>query len=756
MRYDTPYGRYIDGGKAFEINTPLTPRNWYNYFFTDNYVSFTSQAGVGEGFLQDDLGRRIFAVKNRGMYLVEGDNGWNLWGLPEGEEYSSYRCVHRPGSTLIELEKSGILSRWTLFVPREENRFSCQEAGEVELVNLSGETRALKLISYTDNDLDGVYKRQGYNTARCFKQDGFNGLTFDFHDTFYGEDRDFVFYTACSAPVTAWESAKNAFIGVYGSVNAPKALRHGGCACQGCVAEKLGFAVQTEITLAPGESAKIEFVCGIAPTQEAAAAAVSRFDTPEKFARELDRVYAVIEEHRNGVKLETPDDTFNSLYNYWLTYQTDMGSRWARVRHNGYRDMASDTECLAAFNPALAWERIKRILSYQYSNGYCPRTFIDGEIRPNKFSDCTVWPVFTVSAAIRGLGDIKLLDEEVPFNDGTKASVWEHLKRAGEFLYNFKGHYGLIQIWGGDWNDCMNNVGLEHKGVSVWLSIALVRHLRFLRELALLKGETEYAETLKARDEELCGLINKYGWDEKGGRYIYAISDDLRLVGAEDCEEGKAFLNPQTWAVLAGGLGEGREIPALDSARRALDTPLGTRVSYPAYTKKSAWIGPICEKAPGVQENGGVYLHAMCWLLAADCVLRREKDVQKDLEKILPFTNPVVKGRAEPYALCNCYMGEETLYRYGTPGQSWRTATAQWLLKAVTEFVLGIKPQMEGLKLDPCLPENWTGTKLTYAFRGRTYEIEYVRGGEKGVYFEGRKCENGILPLKDGRVTVRV
>ena len=204
MRYDTPYGRYIDGGKAFEINTPLTPRNWYNYFFTDNYVSFTSQAGVGEGFLQDDLGRRIFAVKNRGMYLVEGDNGWNLWGLPEGEEYSSYRCVHRPGSTLIELEKNGILSRWTLFVPREEDRFSCQEAGEVELVNLSGETRTLKLISYTDNDLDGVYKRQGYNTARCFKQDGFNGLTFDFHDTFYGEDRDFVFYTACSAPVTAW------------------------------------------------------------------------------------------------------------------------------------------------------------------------------------------------------------------------------------------------------------------------------------------------------------------------------------------------------------------------------------------------------------------------------------------------------------------------------------------------------------------------------------------------------------------------
>ncbi|MCR4622324.1 MAG: hypothetical protein K5663_09630 [Clostridiales bacterium] len=756
MRYGTPYGCYINGGKEFEINTPLTPRNWYNYFFTDNYVSFTSQAAVGEGFLQDSLGRRIFAVKARGMYLVDGDKGWNLWGLPEEEAYAFYRCVHRAGSTLIELEKHGIFSRWTLFVPEEEDILSCFEAGEVELVNRSSEKRTLKLISYTENDLDGAYKRQGYNTASCFKRDDFNGLAFDFHETFYDEDRDLTFFTACSAPVTAWESAKNAFIGTYGSVNAPAALRHGGCLGQGCVAEKLGYAIQTELTLRPGESAKVEFVCGLVPTLDAAKAALLRFDTSEKFETELKRVYARIEDRRGNISVETPDSEFNSLYNYWLTYQTDMGSRWARVRHNGYRDMASDTECLAAFSPALAWERIKRILSYQYPDGYCPRTFIDGEIRPNKFSDCTVWPAFTVSAIVKALGDLSLLDEEVPFNDGSAATVWEHLKRAADFLYGFKGHYGLIQIWGGDWNDCMNNLGLAHKGVSVWLSIALVRMLRFLRELALLRGENKYADTLSARAEELCTLINRYGWDEKGGRYIYAISDDLRVVGAEDCEEGKAFLNPQTWAILAGGLGEGRELSALDSARKALDTPLGTRVSWPAYTKKSAWIGPICEKAPGVQENGGVYLHAMCWLLAVDCILKREKDVQKDLERILPFTNPVVKGRAEPYALCNCYMEQETGYRYGTPGQSWRTATAQWLLKAVTEFVLGLKPQLEGLKIDPCLPESWYGTKVKYVFRGKTYRIEYISGGEKGVYFEGKLCEHGVLPLEDGNVTVRL
>ena len=218
--------------------------------------------------------------------------------------------------------------------------------------------------------------------------------------------------------------------------------------------------------------------------------------------------------------------------------------------HIGYRDLASDTECFSAFQPEEAWKRFVRILSYQYSNGYAPRTFIDGQIKANNFSDCAVWITFTAYAIIMELGDITLLDEEVPFNDGTKAVVLEHLRRAVQYLYEFKGMNGLIKIWGGDWNDGMNYAGLEGKGISVWLSIAWYRANRMFMELAKLHGESkELIDKHEAMGEEMRRLIEEYGYD--GEYYITAINDLGEKIGSRESKEGKMYLNPQLWAVFA-------------------------------------------------------------------------------------------------------------------------------------------------------------------------------------------------------------
>ena len=154
--------------------------------------------------------------------------------------------------------------------------------------------------------------------------------------------------------------------------------------------------------------------------------------------------------------IHNPDENLNLAFNGFYQYSTVMGSRWARVRHNGYRDLMSDSECTGSFAPKLAWERYKRVLTYQYSNGYAPRTFIDGQIRDNNFSDCAVWITFTGFAILHELGDPALLEEEAAFNDGTTATVYEHMRRSVDFLYHFQGVNGLVKIWGGDWNDCMN------------------------------------------------------------------------------------------------------------------------------------------------------------------------------------------------------------------------------------------------------------------------------------------------------------
>ncbi len=755
----SPYGFFANEGREYHITTPDIPRNWYNYFFTDDYVTFTSQVGTGQGFLQDGLGIRLMPVKARGLYLVEGEEGWSLCGLPVYHKWESYECTHRPGSTTIALKNNGISSEYTLFVPRTKHPYTGVEISCVRLKNESGAARRLKLISYVDNDLDGAYRPQGYNTASARRDDWAQGIHFEFSEQFDKAQRDFCFFHACSLPVSGYDHARNAFIGPYGTLQDPAALHRGGCQNSDCTAEKMGFAVQCSLVLQPGESADVAFACGLTDTLEYAKEYCRGLEDLLKRALETDYLsLRSAELSQRGARFDTPDKELNVLLNVWLKHQTDLGSRWARVRHNGYRDIASDTECLACFDPALAWQRIKRLLSYQYSNGYAPRTFIDGQIRDNNFSDCAVWLTFTVYYIVMELGDVRLLNEVVPFNDGSAASVYEHIRRAVDFLYHFKGLHGLVRIWGGDWNDCMNNVGIKGQGVSLWLSIAWVRAARQLRALgAALGRDAEELSALDGQIGEMCGLINRYGWDEKGGYYIYAISDDGEEVGASACAEGSVFLNPQLWAILAGGLGEGREEAAYRTACAILKDPLGTRVSCPPYTpEKSAWIGSIAQKAPGVQENGGVYLHSMCWKLAVDALRGDEKAVGEDVMQILPFRNPVVNGRAEPYVLCNCYMGKETGYRYGTPGQSWRTATGQWFLKAMAQFVLGLQPGLEGLRVAPCLPDSWNEVRVQKQFRGFTYDITYRRTGKRALYFKGALLDGDVLPLESGEVLCTV
>lgn len=751
------YGDFSYTGKEFLINTPFIERNWYNYFYTDNYIAFTSQAGVGQSFLQDNMGRRIMPVADRGVYLIdEGYKGWNLSGISAKKEYDFYQCTHALGYTKINLTKNQIESEYGIFVPETGNENSGCEVVWVKLKNRSNKTKKVKVMYYTANLFDGGYQYQGYNTSTAKYTGEVNGINFGIDCNWNQKKQHFEAFITCGQELTGYDCAKNAFIGTYGSVFEPKALNNGGCTNSDCIAEKFGFAVQTEVEIQPNDSKFVTFVAGVVEDCNRVNFLTQRFDNETKIKREIHIINKKNTNVFGKLRIKTPDSVMDKLVNNWLKYQTNMGSRWARVRHNGFRDIASDTECLATFNPMLAKERIKRLLSYQYSNGYAPRTFINGEIKDNKFSDCTVWLTFAVYYIINELGDIDFLDEEVPFNDGTSASVFEHLRRSVDFLYNFRGLHNLIRIWGGDWNDCMNQAGLNNKGVSVWLSMAWYRANKQFHELCELKGYSDIAEQTKQRGEEIKSIIDKFGYDIRGNYYIYAYNDNGEKIGSSDCEEGKIFLNPQIWAVLSGISYCDKEKIAMESAEKELTYELGTAISTPAYTKYNSSIGTITAKSPGVQENGGVYLHSMCWKLAADAMLGKADKVREDIEKILPFRNPIVNGRAEPYTLCNCYMGRETGYRYGTPGQSWRTASGQWFLKSLVNFVFGLTPTISGLEVHPCLPEDWDSAEITKEFRGCVYHIKYEHKGKKRIMVNGNQIDGCLLPLFKGEVEVLV
>ena len=746
------YGYFPEHSNEFIITEPDIPRNWYNYLFSDHYITFTSQVGAGEGFLQDRLGNRLRLVDDRAVYVVEDGNFWLANALPVEEEREEYSCTHGLGYSVIHVKKNGISTDYGLFVPRIDDPFTGCELSYVTVKNESDRERTVSVVSYIATQVDLAYTRQGYTPNHTEFDESFGGVVLHKFSKWNGKTVTFRAALMSDAPVAHYDCARNAFIGTYGNMATPKALvRTGHCTNSTSTYEKACFALENEVTLAPGEEKRILFACALTESDEKLTALRKRFLNAEGFDRELAAVQEYYKDNLCGLKIETPFEDPDHLCNGWLPYATNMGSRWARVRHNGYRDMASDTECLAAFHPRLAAERIKRILTFQYSNGYAPRTIADGKIKDNKFADCTVWLTYAVHTIVMELGDLSFLDEVVAFNDKTEATVYEHIRRSVDFLYNFRGLHDLVRIWGGDWNDNLNAAGLEGKGVSVWLTMAWYRANTQLCELAELMGKTEDAELCRARGAEMRELVDRFGWD-KEGYYIYAYNDEDRKIGSsEDADAPRIFLNPQLWAVLSGISKDGKELIAMENAEKLLRRELGCLVQTPPFTKYDPKIGNTTRSVPGTSENGSVYLHPVAWKLAVDGMLGRRDLMEKDLITLLPYRNPIVAGRAEPYTMFNCYFPEETGYRYGTPGQSWRTATGQWMLKAVIHYLFGLNGCMEGLRITPCLPASWDTCRITKTFRGATYRITYKCGaGEDSILVNGEALEGNVLPVKTG------
>ena len=712
------YGHFTENG--YRITERETTRHWYNYMYNDEYITFTSQVGFGQGFAQDSMGRRIMLVDDRAIYIADEDCFWQANGLPIQLPLEQYYCEHSIGYTDIVQTYRDIFSEIRLFVPNEGKR----EFLRVTVRNDSDKERTLKVIPYCGTAIDCVYKLQGYETDVGGFLENKNSAVATGFSTFGGTVANrFYAYLRANETVSGFDTRRSAFIGTYGNKNEPKALmKNGSCTNSDCIAEKLCLVVENTVVLAPRESKIFYYTVGVEASVD---------DIPVFTAEEIEAQFAAMqqkyEDILGNVKIQTPWEDLNNLFNDWLKYQTNMGSRWARVRHNGIRDLTSDSECLGCIDASLAAERLCRVMTFQYENGYAPRTFLDGVIQDKKFSDNTVWMVFAVYAVTKELGDTNYLLREVPFNNGTMATIYEHIKSSITFLWQFTGHHGLVKIWGGDWNDGMNNAGKGGKGGSIWLSIAFVRAAKMLAQIAGCLGLEEDVQMATYYAQEMEARVNEYGWDSD--RYLYAISDEYHMIGEKAGEDATLFALPQLWSVFAD-FDKERSVMAMDTLERELNTDLGLLVSKPPYTEQIPYIGAMTRKYPGVHENGGVYLHAAVWKLAVDSILQRNEKIEEDLHKILPEHHEYFETCGEPYAMFNSYMGEQTGYRVGKPGQSWRTATGQWLMYAIVRYIYGLQPEFDGLLLKPCLPPAWKECCIAKKFRGCQYNIRYIQNGQ--------------------------
>ncbi len=746
--YKSPYGDFDESGKRFKITERDIPRNWYNYLWNDEYVAFTSQVGLGEGFGQDALGRRVPLVKKRRAYVSDGTEFWSMDGLPVDRKLQGYECTHTLGATTIQTEYRDVRTSFTLFVPRE----GYCEIWLLKIKNDGDEEKRLKITSYAATEIDGGYAYQGYNNG-CGEYDkDLEAVIVQRLYDFDGKTAPVYGYMYTSEKMSGYDARHNAFIGTYDTDMAPRALKRGGLENTSSHAEKCCFAVENTIALKAGEEKEIAIVCGFGREKGQIAENIKKFACVEKAKAELASVYAYFEEIENNVVVKTPIAELDKLWNYWLKHATVMGSRWARVRHNGIRDLTQDCQCLSVFNAKLAFENLKRVMRFQYANGYMPRTVIDGKIKDNNFSDNGVWLADAVRSLVAETGDKSLLIEEVEYNDGTKGSVYEHVKKSIDWLYNFRGLYKLIKIWGGDWNDCMNAAGLQGKGVSVWLSIAWCGANDAFCELAEYLGKGNDVAQCKARGKEMRELIDAHGWD--GEYYITTYTDDGIKIGTHEDTMAKIFLMPQIWAIMADVCDEKRKQVLLRSIEKYLKRSIGTLISDPGVSEVRDYFGDMSYKERGIQENGGVYLQPICWKMIVDNLTKNPDEMAFDIQTLLPFTNPEVAGRGEPYILFNSYCSNPDNYRYGTPGQSWRTATGQWFVNVMVRYVFGFNPNCKGLRLTPCIPTGWEYCSITKTWRGATYEIEYFGCGyeiEK-LCVDGEELMREELPYERGKI----
>ncbi len=745
-------GNFSDETREYIIENmrPLRPLKnflWNSTTFAelDQFCFGTSKCCIEHDFKELVCGVRLAYIKDEDGEIF--DINRNVKDLP----YDVFRCRVGIGYQTVESKYKDLESSFTVLIPQE----GFAELYEIKIKNTGDKERNITLYPYV-RPLVNVSAHRSY--ARAFYNEELGALYYTNHGFRVNAPYPEAFFASSEKPVS-YATNDGDFLGEYGSLERPKSVKADSLPSENTVFEEnYCGAMQLPLTLSAGEEKRLYFVVGTVRNEEEGKAVIEKFACKEGFEKEYAYQKRAQEEYMENLTVSTPDEYINSTVNIWLKRQITLGKDWGRIYGKGFRDLLQDTTGFVTFDSKRAKERLIYTLEHQFISGNGLRQF--DPVVDYPYQDMPVWIPLATLAYIKESGDYDVLNETVGYYDSDeKESVFKHIKRGMDFLYSNQGAHGLNLWRGGDWNDSMNNCGLQEKGESVWLSIATIKatddYLEILRNCNVEKGE-EIALDIEKKQRALKENILKYGWEKD--HFIYGINDWNEKVGSYENEEGKAYLNPQTWAVMANMLPTAELEKLMDFVEENLKCDYGYMQNVPAYTKPNEHLGRISYFNAGVYENGSVYNHGVMFKVVADCLLNRADKAYETL-KMVRYDNPKNQNSGvEPYAVSNMYFGPNAFARKGFAPCAWITGSAGWLYRAITEFMLGIRADFNGLRIEPCLPSEWTSLKATRVFRGATYEIVYAHGEEKGVYVDGTLCEKNQIPLAaaGARVNVKV
>jgi len=303
---------------------------------------------------------------------------------------------------------------------------------------------------------------------------------------------------------------------------------------------------------------------------------------------------------------------------------------------------------------------------------------------------------------------------------------------------------------GDSFQTCSNRDGQTAE--SIFIAAMFVLYGPEFVFICRLRGMEEEADEAEHLVEGMHRTVIEHGWD--GQWFLRAYDDAGDKVGGNDCDEGRIFIEPQGFCVMAGiGVDSDHARLALDSVREHLETPHGIVLNSPCYSRYHVNLGEISSYPPGYKENAGIFCHNNPWIIIAETIIGRGDRAFDLYQRLAPAYIEELSDlhKTEPYVFSQMVAGIDA-ERHGEAKNSWLTGTAAWMYVATTQYVLGIRPDYEGLVVDPCVPAHWDGFRVTRRFRGAVYHIEvenpeHVCKGVASIRIDGHAVEGNMLPL---------
>ncbi|MBO4390056.1 MAG: glycosyl transferase [Lachnospiraceae bacterium] len=778
------FGHFDDVAKEYVITTPKTPLPWINYLGSEEFFSLISNTCGGYSFYKDAKLLRLTRYRynnvptdngGRYYYIKDGSTVWNPGWMPVRTDLDSYECRHGLGYSVFTGVKNGLKAQMTFFVPVGDN---C-EINKMVLTNESDAPKTFSVFSYEEfclwNAMDDMTNFQRNLSIGEVEVVG----SAIYHKTEYRERRNHFALFSVNVPVDGFDTDRDSFLGAYRGYDDPEAVANG--ACKNSMAS--GWAPigahQVNVTLNPGESKSLVFMLAYIenPKEEKwesqgvinkkrAEALMEKYSTAEK----ADAALAALKEYWNNLlstfTVETGEEKFDRMVNIWHQYQCMVTFNMSRSasyyesgigRGMGFRDSCQDLMGFLHLIPDRAKERIIDIASTQWENGsayhqYQPLTKKGNSDIGSGFNDDPLWLIAATSCYIRETGDYSILDIMTPFDndESTAVPLLEHLNRSYTFTKTHLGPHKLPLIGRADWNDCLNlNCFSENPGESfqtfgpsegpvaesVFIAGMFVKYAREYAQILDHVGKTAEAEDARKSADEMVEAILKDGWD--GDWFLRAYDAYGAKIGSKECEDGQIFIEPQGFCVLAGvGIEEGLAKKALDSVIEKLDTKYGVVLLQPAYKDYHVELGEVSSYPPGYKENAGIFCHNNPWISIAETCIGRGNRAFEAYSKICPAYLEDISEihRTEPYVYSQMIAGIDAK-NFGEAKNSWLTGTASWTFVNASQYILGIMPDFDGLKIDPCIPSEMKNIKIRRVFRGAVFNIEIINenGAEKGI-----------------------